>query len=96
VIERLRQITTKRAVAAAVTAESLIEQNQRVYARAMESNQLSASVGANKEISILAGVRIERAEIGAPGEFEAMSDDELLAAIRERFTRLQEAVGKSR
>jgi phage terminase small subunit len=31
VIERLRQITTKRAVAAAVTAESLIEQNQKVY-----------------------------------------------------------------
>jgi hypothetical protein len=43
----------------------------------MKSNQLSAAVGANKEISILAGVRIERAEIGAPGEFEAIQDDEL-------------------
>jgi phage terminase small subunit len=96
VIERLRQITTKRAVAAAVTAESLIEQNQRVYVSAMKSGQLSAAVGVNKEISILAGVRIERAEIGAPGEFEAMSDDELLTAIRERFTRLQETVDKSR
>ena len=32
VIERLQQITTKRAVAAAVTAESLIKQNQQVSA----------------------------------------------------------------
>jgi formylmethanofuran dehydrogenase subunit A len=55
----------------------------------MESGQLSTAVGANKEINIFAGVHIECAEIGPPGEFEAMSDDELLAAIRERSARLQ-------
>jgi phage terminase small subunit len=88
VIERLRQITTKRAVAAAVTAESLIEQNQKVYAAAMESKQLSAAVGANKEISILAGIRVERAEIGQPGEFDHMSDEELWQALQERFAKL--------
>jgi phage terminase small subunit len=89
VIERLRQITTKRAVAAAVTAESLIEQNQKVFDAAMEAKQLSAAVGANKEISILAGIRVERSEIGGPGEFDHLSDAELLAAIRERFARLE-------
>jgi hypothetical protein len=54
----------------------------------MESKQLSAAVGANKEISILAGVRIERAEIGAPGEFDHMTDEELWQALQERFAKL--------
>jgi phage terminase small subunit len=89
VSKRLRQIMTKRAVAVAVTAESLIEQNQKVFDAAMEAKQLSAAVGANKEISILAGIRIERSEVGAPGEFDHMSDAELLTAIRERFARLE-------
>jgi phage terminase small subunit len=88
VSERLRQITTKRAVAAAVTAESLIEQNQKVFDAACDAKQFSATVGANKEISILAGIRIERSEIGSPGEFEAMSDAELLTALQERFAKL--------
>jgi hypothetical protein len=39
-------------------------------------------------MSILAGKRIERSEIGLPGEFDAMQDDELDRLIIERFIEL--------
>jgi hypothetical protein len=39
----------------------------------------------NKEISILTGHRVERAEIGSPGEFDAMQDDELERVLIERL-----------
>jgi hypothetical protein len=38
-----------------------------------------------KEMSVLTGKRIQRAEIGGPGEFDHFTDDELLVALRERF-----------
>jgi hypothetical protein len=50
---------------------------RKLYDRALDSGQLSAGVAAGKEISVLTGHRVERAEIGAPGEFDAMQDDEL-------------------
>jgi hypothetical protein len=37
---------------------------------------------------VLSGKRIERAEIGAPGEYEALTDDELERQIMERVARL--------
>ena len=39
-------------------------------------------------MGVLTGVRIERAEIGGPGEFDHLTDEELLTALRERFARL--------
>jgi hypothetical protein len=39
--------------------------------RALENGQLSAAVAAIKEKGVLSGKRIERAEVGAPGEFDA-------------------------
>jgi hypothetical protein len=75
------QIVTKEATAtakkAAVTLESLVEMQQKLYDKAYDTGQLSAGVAAGKEISVLTGHRVERAEIGAPGEFDAMQDDEL-------------------
>jgi hypothetical protein len=35
---------------------------------------------------VLSGQRIERKEVGAPGEFDAVSDDELERALVERFS----------
>ena len=35
---------------------------------------------------MLSGHRIERSEIGGPGEFDALSDDELERALLERLT----------
>jgi len=65
-----------------------MEQAETILAKAMDSGQLSAAVSALKEKGVLSGKRIERAEIGGPGEFDHLSDDELLAAIRERWARL--------
>jgi hypothetical protein len=43
---------------------------QEIRTAALEAGQLSAAVAATKEIGVLAGIRIERSERGAPGEFD--------------------------
>jgi hypothetical protein len=40
--------------------------------RVIENRRLSAAVAAIKEKGVLSGQRIERREIGAPGEFDAL------------------------
>jgi hypothetical protein len=45
-----------------------MDQAETILARAIESGQLSAIVSALKEKGVLSGKRVERAEIGAPGE----------------------------
>ena len=52
--------------------EGLIARTDEIYKRALKGGQLNAAVNANKEVSILAGLRIERREIGAPGEFAGL------------------------
>jgi hypothetical protein len=47
----------------------------------MESGQLNARVAAIKEKGVLSGKRVERSEVGGPGEFDHLSDDELRAEI---------------
>lgn len=65
-----------------------MDEAEQVRVRAMESGQLSAAVTAIKEKGVLSGKRVERSEIGAPGEFDHMSDDELRRDLIERFIRL--------
>jgi hypothetical protein len=55
---------------------------------AMANGQLSAAVSAVKVRSVLSGKWIERAEVGAPGEYETMTDEELERALIERMARL--------
>jgi hypothetical protein len=50
--------------------------------------RLSAAVSAIKVKSVLSGKWIERAEVGAPGEYETMTDDELERAVMERARKL--------
>jgi hypothetical protein len=59
----------------------------------LESKQLNAANAAIKEKSILSGHRIERSEIGQPGEFENLSDDELKHLLLERLIRLAPTLG---
>ena len=92
VIERLQQLTTALGRKSAITAESLIAEHEEARLGAIESKQYSAAIAATKEKSVLTGHRIERAEIGEPGEFDHLSDYDLLHAIRERFARLQEEI----
>jgi hypothetical protein len=65
-------------------------QNEAEEARlaTMASGQISAAVAAIKEKGVLSRQRIERAEIGGPGEFDALTDDELERALIERFSGL--------
>jgi hypothetical protein len=77
------------AARANVTPESLMDQAEAILVKAMGNNQLSAAVSALKEKGILSGRRIERTEVGGPGEFDHLSDDELLAGLRERFAQLE-------
>ena len=85
---RVQQITAGTVKLAQVTAESLVAEVEEVRQCAMESGQLSAAVAAIKEKGVLTGKRIERSELGAPGEFEALSDDELERALAERLSAL--------
>jgi hypothetical protein len=50
---------------------------------AIENGQLSAKITAIKEKGVLSGKRIERSEIGGPGEFDSLSDEGLERAIIE-------------
>jgi len=64
---------------------------KQLYARrvrAMEGGQLNAAIAAIKEKGVLSGERIERSEVGPPGEFEALADDELERAVVDRFSSL--------
>lgn len=51
----------------------------------MEKGQLSTAVAAIREMGMLSGQRVERKEIGQPGAFDDLSDDELERALVERF-----------
>jgi hypothetical protein len=64
------------------------ERAEEARLAAMASGQISAAVAAIKEKGIFSGKRIERREIGAPGEFDALTDDELERALVERFSAL--------
>jgi hypothetical protein len=55
---------------------------------AMVSGQNNAANTAIKVKAVLSGKWIERAEIGTPGEFDAMTDEELERALIERVQKL--------
>jgi hypothetical protein len=86
---RIKELKGIAAAETVVNAKTLIGKHEAIYQRAMDSGQLSAGVAAVKEISVLSGVRIERSEIGSPGEFDNLSDDELWRLVVERFERLK-------
>jgi hypothetical protein len=65
-----------------------VEMARKLHDHALERGQLGAGVAAVKTMGVLSGKWIERAKIGAPGEFETMTDDELERALVERIARL--------
>jgi hypothetical protein len=65
-----REITAAAAERVVVTRASLIEMARDVYVQAKQSGQMSAATMALKELGVLSGLRIERAEHGRAGEFE--------------------------
>ena len=71
-----------------ITQDELIKRADEIFKLAMASGQLGAAVNALKELGILSGKRIERAERGQPGEFDHMSDEELHKAVLDSAERL--------
>jgi hypothetical protein len=59
---------------------------RRISLAAWRAVKLSAAIAAIKEMGVLSGV--ERREVGPPGAFEALTDDELERALVERFSAL--------
>jgi hypothetical protein len=88
VAQRIKEILEKTAAAQQISAETLINDANRVFVRAMEIDQLSAANGAIKEKGILTGHRIERREVGTPGDFDAIGDAELEQMLAERIAQL--------
>ena len=66
---------TNTAERAAITLEGLIEKASQILDLAIAEKQFSAAVAAPQEIGTLAGLRIERREVGRPGEFELLNAD---------------------
>jgi hypothetical protein len=83
------------AAAQQITKEKLIEWHNEIREQGKKNGQLSPAETAIKEISVLTGHRIERAEIGAPTEFDALSDDELKHMLIERLVGLAPTLGIS-
>jgi hypothetical protein len=68
-LERQQKIEVAATERAAITRAGLIEMARDVYVQAKQSGQLSACTAALKELGVLSGLRIERAEHGRAGEF---------------------------
>jgi hypothetical protein len=66
---------TNTAVRPAITVEGLIEKASQILDLAIAEKQFGAAVAALQEIGTLSGLRIERREVGRPGEFELPSAD---------------------
>ena len=106
VTKRIQQITAKRAEqrekamaeAAAtqrITVETLIAEVEEARVAALRAGQYSAAVAASKEKGVLAGLRVERSERGAPHEFEGTSTADLLRELRELGYDVREGEGET-
>jgi hypothetical protein len=71
-----------------ITLQSLIERAESAYRMAMDLKQPNAAVNAVRELSVLTGHRVERKEVGNPGQFDHLSDAELEAEILQRMAEL--------
>ena len=86
-IAELQQATAERAQ---LTVGDLLERAEELRLLAIQHRQISAGVAALKEAGILSGLRIDRREVGSPGEFERLTDDELKRFIASETARLIE------
>lgn len=73
-----------------ITVASLVAHADELRQLAIDHRQLSAGVAAIKEIGILTGLRVDRREVGAPGEFSRLSDEELQQWITAETAKLIE------
>jgi hypothetical protein len=86
--QRVRELQQAGAKDVQITVASLVARADHLRQLAIENRQISAAVAAIKEVGILTGLRIDRREVGAPGEFEHLSDEELAAWITAQSAKL--------
>ncbi len=79
--ERMNELQRPAADLAQITVASLVAMADAARELAHSDKQHSAAVAAIKEMGILTGLRIDRREVGSPGEFERLTDDELLKLV---------------
>lgn len=94
VLERVTELQQRGADRAEITLSSLLEDAERIQRGAETSEQWSAANSALQTKAKLAGKWIDRSEVGQPGEFDRMADDELFAAIRKDAAELGLAAPK--
>lgn len=86
---RLTELQERRAVKAEITVDSLKDMFLEDRKLARELGQSAAAVSAVDKLARLYGHMIEKKEIGKPGDFDRMTEDEL----EEFITRRQGSVG---
>ena len=77
------QLTTRKLH---IDKDYLVSEAERIQRLAEAGGNYQAAMNALKEQGVLTGIRIERQEVGQPGEFqaiEAMSRAELIASIQD-------------
>jgi hypothetical protein len=87
---RIAELQQSAADRVQLTVADLVAKAEEIRELAIADKQHSAAVGALKEIGILTGLRIDRREVGSPGEFERFSDEELRLFIASETARLVE------
>jgi len=91
IIARVQELLGRSAARAEVTVASILNELEEARKLAAEINQPSAAVAATLGKAKVAGLIVDRKEVGKPGDFEGMNADEL----REHIARAVAALGIS-
>lgn len=74
---RITELQERQAMKAVVTADTILQELDEARAHALQLGQTSAAVAASMGKAKIRGLIVDRREVGAPGEFEAMDADAL-------------------
>jgi hypothetical protein len=88
IFARVKELLDRSAARAEVTVASLLNELEEARKLAAEINQPSAAVAATLGKAKVAGLIVERKEVGKPGDFEGMNVDELRDYITREAARL--------
>ena len=77
ILGRIREIQERGAIRAEVTVASVLNELEEARQLAMSISQPAAATAAAMGKAKVKGLIVERKEVGAPGDFDRMSDDEL-------------------
>jgi phage terminase small subunit len=88
IFARVKELLDRSAARAEVTVASLLNELEEARKLAAEINQPSAAVAATLGKAKVAGLIVDRKEVGKPGDFEGMNVDELRDYITREAARL--------